>query len=1077
MKKGFTLIELLAVIVILAIISLIAIPIVMDIINDSKKEAAKRSADGYVRAVNYKVAQELLKDNEISEEEEYIIGENELAVEGNNIDDITGSYVLSDSRVLWAGLCIDGYSVEYSALYGHSFITEINNYCTGDILPEFVEPTGEYLSAACTDSTLYTNTTNFKIKTIEDLACLSNLVNSGNNFNGKNIYLVSDLDFNDSNSYLNPNTTAYGDINGDSTTNGLKEELTTGKGFRPIGNSSTQFKGTFEGYAFTISNLMINRPSDSNIGLFGINMGLINGLKLRDINVTGGSMTGGLVGYNPRVVTNIDITGSVSSSLNMIGGVVGKTEYQTANPSKNDNLLFSGTVTGSDSVGGLVGWSSASSINGVVYDSTISATAPTANVTYIGKILGNRSNYSNGTPKTSNVTLTYNSSKPQSTSARDGSNFNTLRLHNVDDTVDTYIGGDNNEDHYYIDYDSEYKLTLYSIDRNPIQNKLKGEGSAESPYLIKNMKDWRMATATLGSTAKYYNITNNLDFNNDYLYAFGTETNKFNGVIEGNMKTLNNISMTNGNNTGIFGYNTGTISGIRINAATITGASNTGLIVGTNEGTINGIIGRNITITGADNTGGVIGYNPRVLTNVDIRATITGTTNVGGIEGKGEYVGSGVPSKTDDLIFSGSITATDRVGGLVGWSSAATLNGIAYDTTITATAPTANVTYIGKIIGYRSNHSNGSYKTSNVTLVYDDSVPQATTARDGTNFNTLRLYNIDDTVDTYIGGVEGSDNYYFDYDTNGKIILYNSIITPIQNTLNGAGTSDDPYIIANLDDWRMATATIDSTPKYYSITNNIDFNNDYLYALGTETHKFNGNINGNMNTLSNISMSGGNNTGIFGYNRGTISGIKVNTVSITGADNTGLIVGTNEGTINGIVGRNITVTGTANVGGVIGYNPRALTNADIQGTITSSGNNVGGISGKSQYITGNPSKDENVVFKGSVTGPNNVGGLVGWSESGSVIGVVYNSTLTGTTGVAVGNIIGYKSRFSSGNKKASNVILSFTGTQSTSAINGTEFTGITLANVSDTIDISDTTNPDGYYFTLTNGEYELVTTN
>jgi hypothetical protein len=250
-----------------------------------------------------------------------------------------------------------------------------------------------------------------------------------------------------------------------------------------------------------------------------------------------------------------------------------------------------------------------------------------------------------------------------------------------------------------------------------------------------------------------------------------------------------------------------------------------------------------------------------------------------------------------------------------------------------------------------------------------------------------------------------------------------------------------------------------------------------MYALGTETHKFNGNINGNMHTLSNISMANLSNTGIFGYNKGTISAIKINTASITGANNTGLIVGTNEGTINGIVARNITVTGAENVGGVIGYNPRALTNADIQGTITSSGNNVGGISGKSQYITGNASKDENVVFKGTVTGPNNVGGIVGWSESASVIGVVYSSTLTGTTGTAVGNIIGYKNRFSSGNKKASNVTLSFTGTQSTAAVNGTAFTDITLANVSDTLDTTDSTNSDGYSFTLTNGELELIYSN
>lgn len=56
MKKGFTLIELLAVIVILAIIAVIAVPIVLNIIDDSKKNAALRTADFYLDSVEYAIA-------------------------------------------------------------------------------------------------------------------------------------------------------------------------------------------------------------------------------------------------------------------------------------------------------------------------------------------------------------------------------------------------------------------------------------------------------------------------------------------------------------------------------------------------------------------------------------------------------------------------------------------------------------------------------------------------------------------------------------------------------------------------------------------------------------------------------------------------------------------------------------------------------------------------------------------------------------------------------------------------------------------------------------------------------------
>ena len=52
-NKGFTLIELLAVIVILAIIALIATPVILGIINDSRTQAKKRSAEMVFTGVQY----------------------------------------------------------------------------------------------------------------------------------------------------------------------------------------------------------------------------------------------------------------------------------------------------------------------------------------------------------------------------------------------------------------------------------------------------------------------------------------------------------------------------------------------------------------------------------------------------------------------------------------------------------------------------------------------------------------------------------------------------------------------------------------------------------------------------------------------------------------------------------------------------------------------------------------------------------------------------------------------------------------------------------------------------------------
>ena len=62
-NKGFTLIELLAVIVILAIIALIATPIILGIINDARTQARKRSAELAYTGVEYAITSYMYSNN------------------------------------------------------------------------------------------------------------------------------------------------------------------------------------------------------------------------------------------------------------------------------------------------------------------------------------------------------------------------------------------------------------------------------------------------------------------------------------------------------------------------------------------------------------------------------------------------------------------------------------------------------------------------------------------------------------------------------------------------------------------------------------------------------------------------------------------------------------------------------------------------------------------------------------------------------------------------------------------------------------------------------------------------------
>lgn len=67
-QKGFTLIELLAVIVILAIIALIATPIILGVVNDARKGASKDGAFGAIKAVQLAYTEALTKETNVPDE-------------------------------------------------------------------------------------------------------------------------------------------------------------------------------------------------------------------------------------------------------------------------------------------------------------------------------------------------------------------------------------------------------------------------------------------------------------------------------------------------------------------------------------------------------------------------------------------------------------------------------------------------------------------------------------------------------------------------------------------------------------------------------------------------------------------------------------------------------------------------------------------------------------------------------------------------------------------------------------------------------------------------------------------------
>lgn len=140
------------------------------------------------------------------------------------------------------------------------------------------------------------------------------------------------------------------------------------KGFNlpPIGSKDIKYSGSFDGNGYTISNLSISASNTDYVGLFGhIEGAAIENLTLRNINVSGSSYVGGIVGYagGGSLISNCHVNdGSVvcvteQAAASGIGGVAGYITNTVIRFCSNTNVAVSSPVdnSGIGSVGGVVG--------------------------------------------------------------------------------------------------------------------------------------------------------------------------------------------------------------------------------------------------------------------------------------------------------------------------------------------------------------------------------------------------------------------------------------------------------------------------------------------------------------------------------------------------------------------------------------------------------------------------------------------------------------------------------------------------------------------------------------------------
>ena len=485
-----------------------------------------------------------------------------------------------------------------------------------------------------------------------------------------------------------------------------------GVSWTPIGNSSQQYSGTFDGANYTISGLYID-SSDNDQGLFGYvgSSGKIENLTVSG-SVSGGWYVGGVVGYNNGgTVTGCIFSGSGSvSGSYYVGGVVGynissgnvKNCYNTSsvkgnwyvggvvgyNSSSVTNCYNTGTVSGGEDVGGVVGGNdsgtvkncynigkvSGTGIGGVV---GLNSSGIVENCYNIGKVSGN--SYVGGV-------VGYNFSS--------GGSGNVTGCYFLKDTAEKGIGRseeigataesvkDLNELCEALE-DSD-TWTISPFYEHPVlkANPEGGLGTATHPYEIKTidqLKTFRDLVNNGIEKSAHAKLMNDIDLNgnekNQWTPIGTSFSNSYSGTFNGAGHTISGLYIDSSADYqgllgyGLFGYvsGSGKVQNLSV-SGTVTGSGeDVGGIAGDNSGTVTNCAFSG-SVSGGD-VGGVVGDNGGSVINCTFSGSASGSDQVGGVVGNN---GGSVTNCTNTGEVSGpdsvSGATSVNVGGVVGLS-------------------------------------------------------------------------------------------------------------------------------------------------------------------------------------------------------------------------------------------------------------------------------------------------------------------------------------------------------------------------------------------------------------------------
>ena len=274
------------------------------------------------------------------------------------------------------------------------------------------------------------------------------------------------------------------------------------------------------------------------------------------------------------------------------------------------------------------------------------------------------------------------------------------------------------------------------------------------------------------------------------------------------------------------------------------------------------------------------------------------------------------------------------------------------------------------------------------------------------------------------GGFDESQNENLDDEISSTASGYWTNSGNYSTSWSGSGTSSSPYLISNEKELAGLAYKVNSGTtyygKYFKQTANIYLEDHYWNAIGTYSHPFKGNYDGNDFKVSGIyTQSGSSDTysyeGLFGCVAGNsisdmalIKNVKVVNSEIKGYRYMGGIIGGTQ-YVNVVNCYNdATISGQYFVAGIVGYNVSSIVegccnNGSIKCTNNYAGGivacnytatikncyNTGSVGGAYYYAGGVAGSD----YQGLIVNSYNIGQLDGWAWSGGVCGWAYDSEI------------------------------------------------------------------------------------